>query len=309
MKRREFLGSALVGATTAACAESRAAPLGPGVPPIASARGSASSRFWATWGDGKAELSGYRTTSVRYGSARSAELVLIYVTEPHDRATRIKADNPKPDAAQVLKLNISEKFLTGLYPYSVMTSVFAPVDPLPGERFQPSKITLSAQEWCGHVYNGLWPLAGGARVRGFSYFESEGEEDRVMAVPDDALYEDGLLIQLRELDGPFLGGAARWSGALVPSLWRQRKAHVPLAPERATITRETRDGAVYFTLKSGDHEATYEVEDSGARRVRAWRTGDGSTAELIKTARLPYWGLHNPGDEVHRAELGLPTTG
>lgn len=306
MDRRQFLGTATVAVATTGCAESRAAPLTPAMPALGPPRAPASSAFWSAWGDGNAELSGYRATSMRYGAPRAAEIVLVYVTEPHDPATRIK-DDRAPAPLQVLKLNACETFRTGIYPYSIMTSTFAPVDRYPGPRFQPSKITLTAQEWCGHVFFGLWPLPGGARARGSSYFtgEGEGDVDHTLALPDDALFEDALLIQLRELDGPFAEGAARWSGPLVPALWRARKAHVPLAPVAATITRETRDGRVHFTLTAGAHQCTYQVEDGGARRVLAWRSSDGSEATILETARLPYWKLNGPGDEAERAKLGL----
>src|SRR5690242_4656374 len=118
----------------------------------------ASRAFWATWGDGRAELSGYAGRVSRYGELREAETVLIYVTEPHDRRTWIKSDDvAAPNRVSVLKLNQSVKFITGIYPYSILTSIFAPVDGYFGERFGPAKITMSAQEWCGHVFAGVWP--------------------------------------------------------------------------------------------------------------------------------------------------------
>lgn len=308
MNRRHFLGMGL-GATALApltgCAERRAAA-GPAasIPALPPPRASASSRFWAAWGDGKAELSGYRATSMRYGAPRTAEIVLIYVTEPHDPITRVKDDAVSP-AAQILKLNACERFQTGVYPYSVMTSVFCPVDHYGSERFQPSKITLTAQEWCGHVSLGLWPQPGGARMRGASYFASEGDVDAALAIPEGALFEDALAIQLRELDGPFAGGAAQWTGSLVPSLWRNRKAHVPLAHVPASIVREARAGEVHFALTAGDYSCRYRIEDSGARRLLGWTMSDGSTAEILGTERLAYWELNKPGDEAARAKLGL----
>jgi len=51
--------------------------------------GRATAAFWQHWGDGLAELSGYRATVMRYGAPREAEIVLVYVTEPLDRATLV----------------------------------------------------------------------------------------------------------------------------------------------------------------------------------------------------------------------------
>jgi len=44
----------------------------------------ASRDFWSRWGDGKAEISGYRIETNRYGEMREGTVALIYVTEPMD---------------------------------------------------------------------------------------------------------------------------------------------------------------------------------------------------------------------------------
>jgi hypothetical protein len=267
----------------------------------------ASSAFWQAWGDGNAEMSSYRAVSSRYGAPREAELVLIYVTEPLDRATLVK-DDAAERPVNVLKLNVSEKFDTGVYPYSVMTSVFAPVDAYRAERFQPVKLTLTAQEWCGHVFRGVWPGEAGFRSALYSYFASEGEADQQVDAPPGTLYEDALLIQLRELDGPFAGGDD-WSGHLVPALWQQRRTHEALSAVPATITRADarRDGTpvTRFTLAYDGYTRTYDVEQSAPRRVLGWQTSLGDRAELEATDRLPYWQLNAPGDESARARFGL----
>ena len=91
-------------------------------------RASAGQGFSRAWSDGRAELSGYRARVNRYGEMRDAELVLIYVTEPMDRRTWVKDDDaPAEHLVDVLKLNASLRFQTGVYPYSVLTSVFAPL--------------------------------------------------------------------------------------------------------------------------------------------------------------------------------------
>jgi hypothetical protein len=278
----------------------------PAAPPA-----TASPAFWAHWGDGKAELSGYAVTASRYGAPRDGRVVLIYVTEPMDRRNWIKddaGDVPREDRVNVMKLNHVLKFQTGIYPYSVMTSVFAPVDGFSAERFAPAKVALSAQEWCGHVYQRLIarPDAFDSEVR--SYFHAEGDRDTTVKIPPGTLYEDALLIQLRELDGPFAGGKD-WTGSIVPSLWSQRKRHTALDPGPATIRREsaTRDGlpVTRFTLTYGSVSTLYEVEKAAPRRVLFWKSSDGDEARILKTARLPYWQLHDPGDEKYLQQLGF----
>ena len=272
----------------------------------------ASREFTAAWSDGKAELSGYRAIVPRYGHLREAELVLIYVTEPMDRRTWIKDDEVRgADRVDVLKLNASLKFLTGIYPYSVMTSVFAPVDDWGGDRFSPVKITLSAQEWCGHVFAGVWPGRDRLESQVTSYFASEGETHETMTTPAGTLYEDALLIQLRELDGPFAGGHD-WHGSIVPTLWGVRRAHEPIRAVAATITRsDARAGDVdvtRFVLERPGFRRTYDVERAAPHRVIAWQSSDGEDVHILQTARLPYWQLNDPGNETYRDQLGLPTT-
>ena len=271
----------------------------------------ASPEFWKVWGDGKAELSGYAVTTTRYGAPREGRVVLIYVTEPMDRRSWIKddaGDVPAQERVNVLKLNNVLKFQTGIYPYSVMTSVFAPVDAFMAERFAPAKIAMSAQEWCGLVYEKLMPGPEVFTSDVRSYFHAEGDRDTTVETPPGTLYEDALLIQLRELDGPFAGGK-NWAGSIVPSLWSQRKSHGTLGPVAATIKRAdaTRDGApvTRFTLSYGSIVTTYDVEKEAPRRVLGWKTEGGDEAKILKTARLPYWQLNGPGDESYRKELGL----
>jgi hypothetical protein len=271
----------------------------------------ATAAFWQHWGDGKAELSGYAITTGRYGRPRDGKVVLIYVTEPMDRRVWIKDDDGSvapADRVNVLKLNHVLKFQTGIYPYSVLTSVFTPVDGSAAERFAPVKISFTAQEWCGSVWQKLSvsPRSFASEIR--SYFHAEGEREDTIPTAAGTLYEDALLIQLRELDGPFATGRD-WSGEIVPALWSSRKAHIPLKPAPATIRREDalRDGVpvTRFTLAYAGQSRTIDVEKAPPRRVLGWACSDGETARLLKTARLPYWQLHDPGDEKYLAEIGL----
>ncbi len=269
-------------------------------------RAGASSRFWQQWGDGKAELIGYDVITPRYGHLRSAEVAMIYVTEPFSRRTLIKDDSAQgDDRMDVLKVNVSEKFLTGVYPYSVMTSTFCPTDAIRAERFSPAKIALSAQEWCGHVYLGVWPDERAFALRGMSYFASEGDTDDRVECPDNCLYEDALLVQLRELDGPFNNGRD-WEGSLVPALWRNRRSHQPLVAEPARITRRELDANVTrFQLEAGAFSKRFDVEKAGDKRIVAWQSSDGGRGRILRSTRMPYWQLNGPGDEARRAEFGL----
>jgi hypothetical protein len=268
-----------------------------------------SAAFNKHWRDGKAELSGYSVTTMRYGKPRTGNAVLVYVAEPMDSRTWIKDDSAsRGQRTEVLKLNHTLNFRTGIYPYSVMTSVFTPLDGQGRERFAPAKISLTAQEWCGHVFQQIYPKGTRFHNMGHSYFAGEGDRRETVRTRALALYEDALWIQLRELDGPFAGGGD-WSGDLVPSLWTARKRHRPLRPVAATIrrTKTERDGTpvTRFTVASGGVTRTFDVERAFPRRILGWRTSEGERAELLKTARLTYWMLNAPGDESYLAQLGL----
>ena len=187
-----------------------------------------------------------------------------------------------------------------------------------GGRFSPAKATLTAQEWCGHVWHGVWPGTGGFRSQMRSYFASEGETDRTVDVPPGTLYEDALFVQLRELDGPFAGGGD-WSGHVVPALWEQRMAHRPLAPVAATIARAdtavvgpggnsvaaTRFRLAYDAAR-GPFVRTFVVETAAPRRVLGWTSSRGERVRLVAARRVPYWRLNRPSDLAWRDSLGLP---
>ncbi len=128
-------------------------------------------QFRDYWYNHGAEISRFSLQQMRYGEIHQGDAVLIFVTEEMNPALQVKADNPGPENVPILKLNAVRKFFTGIYPYSIMTSVFTPVDvvkyPL------PFKVTASSQEWCGHVYTQLNLSNAEYRVRVHSYFEKE----------------------------------------------------------------------------------------------------------------------------------------
>src|SRR5438105_8601198 len=85
----------------------------------------------AYWTQGKAEITSYKLTQSRYGELHEGDAVLIFVSEPFSRSKQVKLDDWQSagnDAVEVLKLNFTKKFVTGIYPYSLMFSVFTPAD-------------------------------------------------------------------------------------------------------------------------------------------------------------------------------------
>lgn len=137
-----------------------------------------SKEFEEYWYAGNAELSGYDLKQARYGEMRSGTATLVFVTEPFSKNKQVKLDNPTKagrDNVSVLKLNASRNFQTGIYPYSMMTSVFSPVNDK--ELVHALKLTLTGQEWCGHVFQQLNKDGNSYNIASFSYFESEGDKN------------------------------------------------------------------------------------------------------------------------------------
>ena len=283
---------------------------------LSGATAGAATDFYAHWGDGKAELSSYKIVQPRYGESREGYGVMIFVTEDIHRKSLIKVESPTPpeDRIYVLKLNNVLKFTTGLYDYSVMTSVFSQVEG--GEHaFAARKISLSAQEWCGHVFDEA--LLRDGKVKGHinSYFESEGRRDYQLKLPAVFASEDNLLIRVRELKEPFMAAGEERSMGLLPSLWSLRIAHQPHEVveghvRKGAVEMIEIDGAslaaVAWQWTVGDRWRKLWTEKAYPHRILHWQDSDGGHGELMRTIRVPYWELNGNGDEVYRRELGIP---
>lgn len=264
--------------------------------------------FGDYWYQGLAEITSYDLQQARYGEVHPGEAVLIYVTEPFLEAEQVKADDPNAEGAvTVLKLNATRKFNTGVYPYSMMTSVFTPVEGGPA-----LKVTATSQEWCGHTYTQLNRVAEGYRLRLFSYFEGEGDQDRTL----DGQLEDALWTQLRLNPDVLPTGEL----TLIPGTIYQRLSHRDLAPERATATLAEADtsGLRTYTLTYPDLDRTLAITFSAdfPHTVEGWtetrRSGFGANAQVLTTTAtrreremLAYWSRNKRADAPLRKALGL----
>lgn len=271
--------------------------------------------FWEHWGDGKAELNGYRLTQPRYGAVREGVAVLIFVTEDFSDSLRVKADpgqHPPSDVYPVLKLNAVRDFQTGLYDYNVMTSTFLRVAP----GWPVAKVSLSSQEWCGHVYHQLLPRAAGIQGIRHSYFDGEADGQEQLPTPAGGVFEDALPIVLRGWNGAFAEPGETKRVPLLPSLLRARLEHRPLAWRSATIARaaaparvEVPAGAfpayLWTVAVEGGPVRRFHVEAAEPYRLLRWSSDDGEEGALLGSTRLAYWKLNGPGGERHLKELGL----
>lgn len=268
--------------------------------------------FYAHWADGKAEVSSYEVIQPRYGELRQGYGVMIFVTESLHRQTFIKVDSPPSEAASfyALKLNHILKFATGIYDYSIMTSVFSEVA---GERLR--RISFSAQEWCGQVFDEA--LFSDGQINGHisSYFASDGRGAYQLKRPEHFASEDHLLIRIRELQGPFMDLGTGREVEVLPSFWQLRQAHQPHAVVPGRIDKvaeepiETAAGAlasVRWELHIGQRQRTLWTEKAYPHRILRWEDSDGGRGALLRTIRVPYWQLQADADAVYRRELGIP---
>ncbi|TAL07789.1 MAG: hypothetical protein EPO02_14025, partial [Nitrospirae bacterium] len=209
--------------------------------PAAASAAKENPEFWATWGDGKAELDGYTLTQSRYGEPRDGKAVMIFVTEDHSVKEQVKIEGdpskvPAKEKYSVMKLNVVRHFQTGIYSYHVLGSVFCRVD----DHFQPSKISVSVQEWCGHVYHQLVIDRRRVVETLHSYFGGEGDQTRVHRFRDPILFADTIPLLVRELQGPWLapGQTQEFSGG--PTLLSLRLSHKPFEWKTIKITKSAK---------------------------------------------------------------------
>ena len=274
--------------------------------------------FWQHWGDGKAELSTYKLKTPRYGEIREGHAVFIFVTENISRTTRIKVESkrvPKNDRVPVLKLNRIEKFTTGIYDYSLMTSVFSAVEKEQGNAYlSPMKISFTSQDWCGHLFSMLLPLGNSAEFTQNSYFEAEGDQKLKIELPQNVMYEDNFPIWIRELRGQNLAKGASRTVKIIPRMWDLRRRHSEIAVVDAAVKKEPGSAMQLegkkvatwkWTLKIGDRSETFWVEQLYPRRIVKFQSSDGTVGELLETRRLPYWSLHDRKHDYLRAEFKL----
>lgn len=286
----------------------------------------ASERFDAYWNQGKAELTRYALTQSRYGEQHEGDAVLVFVTEPFSRAKQVKLDdwaNAGNDRVEVLKLNFTKNFLTGIYPYALMLSVFTPIDTTTDSR--TLKTTMSGQEWCGQVFSQLNLRNDRYHLRSFSYFESEGDEDRTVPA---VFIEDEIWTRLRL--NPQTVPTGKFS--LLPGSFATRLLHQKFAPRSAT--------GRFFTPSASDHvlskrfgdiplrgyqlaytegdkrRLTLYFEPGYPHRIAGWDetwipAGDSTrtATQATRTATLltPYWNQHDNVDRPLRAKLDLST--
>lgn len=265
-----------------------------------------SDEFKEYWYAGDAEITSYRLEQARYGEMREGHAVLIYVTEPFLADKQVKADGNDKSNIPVLKLNATKKYLTGIYPYSIMSSSFYPVH----DNQHAIKVTFSAQEWCGQVYAQLNNRSS-FEIMSHSYFESEADQHLKL---DKTILENELWNKLRVNPKSLPTGELQ----MIPSFEYIRLSHKELKPYKSIATLNENDGQSSYEINYPELERTLKIDFTTAfpHNIEGWsetfKSGFGdkaktmtSSAKKNKTLKTPYWQQNGNNHLSLRDSLGL----
>ncbi len=262
-------------------------------PLAAAARGGAPDATWRQaplWDDGKAEFAAYEISWRRYDHLYPGQALLVLVKEPWAPELDVKADRPRPDGFDVLKLNHVRDVPTGIYTYHQMASVYFRRDSA-----ALVKLATSSTEACGVAT----ALLRDGTLSTHSYFDGEG--DRSQTFPAAAIPEDALPALLRD----YVRGEPPPSLDVFPLLLMGRfgrlEAETWRVSKRPAATLQVPAGtftAVEIVLESGTATRAYAFEQAPPHRLLRYRDAQGTEYRLVKTERLAYWRLHAPGDEA-----------
>ncbi len=265
-----------------------------------------SKEFKDYWYAGNAEITSYKLEQARYGELREGTSVLIYVTEPFDADKQVKSDQSNPENIPVLKLNSTKKYLTGIYPYSIMSSSFYPVH----DNQQALKVAFSAQEWCGQVFAQINNREK-FKIKTFSYFESEGDNDYEL---DKNVLENEIWNRIRINPSHLPIGEFK----MIPSLEYIRMVHKELKAYDAITTLIKMNGVNTYKINYPALDRTLEIkfDPTFPYTIDSWSetftSGFGdraktmtSKATKIKTIKTPYWRQNRNNDISLRDTLGL----
>lgn len=277
-----------------------------------------SEAFQQKWYTGKAELSSYALQQARYGEVRNGEAVLIFVTEDFSTDKVVKLDEPDKTSnkVRVLKMNMTKKFVTGIYPYSMMLSVFTPVSE---EGIKKTvKADCSSQEWCGHTFSQLKLNGGNYNWKLYSYFEKEGEQDKKLG---DDLMEDELWNCIR------INPAALPQGkvSMLPGLLWQRLSHIEMKAQDAVLSLSKSDtffikdsSLQMYTIHYPDAQRTLQIyfQATFPHQIFGWQEtypdGFGNNKKMLTTKAIrkktiwsDYWKHNTVADSSYLDSLQL----
>lgn len=258
--------------------------------------------FNAYWYDGFAEVSSYELQQVRYGELHDGKAVSIFVTEDFLPDKQVKADYKNDSNIPVLKLNRTKKFITGIYPYSLMTSVFSPVK----KENHALKISHSTQEWCGNTFVQLNNRAE-YEIDFKSYFESNSDKNINL---EKVILEDELWTLLRMSPE----NLPTESQKIIPSFEYLSLFHKEIKLYDANFEMLKSDENSVFSITYPDLNRTLKITFSSSFpfQIKQWEEiivqgGHEMTtkATLLESIKSKYWSKNSNKDKNLRQKLNL----
>jgi hypothetical protein len=271
-----------------------------------------SDNFEDYWYNHGAELTHYRLEQARYGEIHQGDAVLIFVTEPFLPDKQVKADNPEshPQIIPILKLNFTKKFYTGIYPYSIMSSTFTPINI---EQYPHTlKVAASTQEWCGQVYSQLNIRGDIYKILSLSYFEKEVSDIFEL---ETAFLEDEIWTRIRIDPDTLPQGRIK----MIPGLLTARLSHIKLKVEtvEASLVNKGDDLSSYILdYKGSERKLVINFNKYFPHQIVSWeetyKSGRGNKAKILTTKAVKthsimtdYWNKNTNKDAYLREQLGL----
>ena len=278
-----------------------------------------SEEFGDYWYQGKAEINRYELRQARYGEIHKGDAILIFVTEDFLKQEQVKYEygSRDSDAQSVLKLNFNRRFYTGIYPYTLMTSTFFPIQ---SSENHAIKISSSVQDWCGQSYLQLNNHGNKFSVQLNSYFQSEGDKkfDVQQAILEDEIWT---LIRINPDKLPF--GEVR----VIPGMQFVRLLHADIKGEAAIAEKKkildpglSQNSLIQYSLQYQDlsRRLVITFEEEFPYQILAWEesnkplSDNSNNNELMitsairtNTVMLDYWTKNNLADSTFRQDLGI----
>lgn len=268
----------------------------------------------ASYFQGEAEILTYSLSKGRYKDVHDGEAILLFVTEDFLTDKQVKNDKYTSEkSVSVLKSNYFQRFTTGVYDYSIMTSTFTPT--FYDTVNHSIKVTSSSQDWCGQTFMQL-NNSSNLKISLNSYFESEGDT----TIRIDKSYLEDEIFNLVRLDPKVL---PEDTFKIVPAMHYLRTAHLSIDNYVAIgeLCPYAENGEVdsvlmqyTYTIPKIQRSVTIVFDPQDHNVIQKWTevyptVFDGklktTTATLKGRKKLPYWNLNSIKDEAYRDSLGL----
>ncbi len=265
-----------------------------------------SAEFKEYWFDGTAEITSYTLTQARYGEMREGTAIKIFVKEDFLPEEQVKANEVSERTFPILKLNSTKKFMTGIYPYSIMESCFFPLH----KEGHATKISASIQEWCGQQFLQLNNRMN-FEINSHSYFE--GEADKQFNLPKTHLENEiWNLIRINPSELP------EGELEMIPSFESLQLQHKEINAYKVSAKKSIADSLSLYTLNYPSlkrklkiyYQSEFPFEIEKWEEIMPSDNNENSkmlTTKALKNKRLKidYWNK-NAGNNVSlREKLGL----